>query len=74
MHQNEINHVMKEEGRRHAYFNSFSNRYLNPLTHMSDQDRIFPYNINTNSTTLAMRIEKNDNLEKIVDPIQNSLN
>ena len=47
---------------------------LNPLTHMSDQDRIFPYNINTNSTTLVMRIEKNENLEKIVDPIQNSLN
>ena len=34
---------------------------LNPLTHMSDQDRIFPYNINTNSTTLVMRIEKNEN-------------
>ena len=41
---------------------------------MSDQDRISPYYINTSSTTLEMRIEKNDNLEKIVDPIQNSLN
>ena len=65
---------MKGEGRRHAYFNSFSNRYLNPLIPMSDQDRISPYYINTNSNTLVMRIEKNDNLEKIVDPIQNSLN
>ena len=41
---------------------------------MSDQDRISPYYINTNSNTLVMRIEKNNNLEKIVDPIQNSLN
>ena len=35
---------------------------FNPLTPMSDQDRISPYNINTISTRLVMRIEKNINL------------
>ena len=31
----------------------------NPLTPMSDQDRILPYNINTISRRQVMRIEKN---------------
>ena len=35
---------------------------LNPLTPMSDQDRISPYNINTISTGQVMRIQKNINL------------
>ena len=52
----------------------FQTDTLTPLIPMSDQDRISPYNINTNSNTLVMRIEKKNNLEKIVDPIQNSLN
>ena len=35
---------------------------LNPLTPMSDQNRISPYNINTVSTRQVMRIKKNINL------------
>ena len=31
---------------------------LNPLTPMSDQDRISPYNINTISSRKVMRIKK----------------
>ena len=34
---------------------------LNPLTPMSDQDRISPYNINTISSRQVMRIKKNIN-------------
>ena len=45
---------------------------VNPLTPMSDQSRISPYNINT-SFRKVMRIKKNINLG-IVDPILNSLN
>ena len=33
--------------------------YINPLTPMSDQDRISPYNINTISSRQLMRITKN---------------
>ena len=35
--------------------------YIDPLTTMSDQDRISPYNINTTSSRLVMRIKKNLN-------------
>ena len=35
---------------------------INPLTPVSDQDRISPYNINTISTREVMRIQKNINL------------
>ena len=35
---------------------------INPLTPISDQDRISPYNINTISTRKVMRIKKNINL------------
>ena len=49
------------------------NRFLNPLTPISDQNRISLYNINTISTRQVMRIKKNINLE-IVDSILNSLN
>ena len=35
---------------------------FNPITPMSDQDRIFPYNINTTLTRQVMRIKKNINL------------
>ena len=38
---------------------------VNPLTPMSDQDRISPYNINTMSTRQVMRIQKNINLGMI---------
>ena len=34
---------------------------INPLTPMSDQDRISPYNINTISRRQVMRIKKNIN-------------
>ena len=34
---------------------------LNPLTLMSDQDRISPYNINTISSRQVMRKKKNIN-------------
>ena len=48
-------------------------RFLNPLTPISNQNRISLYNINTISTRQVMRIKKNINLE-IVDSILNSLN
>ena len=48
-------------------------RFLNPLTPISDQNRISLYSINTISTRQVMRIKKNINLE-IVDSILNSLN
>ena len=35
--------------------------YVNPLTPMSDQDRISPYNINTISSRQVMRIKKSIN-------------
>ena len=35
---------------------------LNPLTPMSSQDRISPFNINKISTRYVMRIKKNINL------------
>ena len=35
--------------------------YIDPLTTMSDQDRISPYNINTTSSRQVMRIKKNLN-------------
>ena len=38
---------------------------FSPLTPMSDQDRISPYNINTVSSRQVMRIEKNINLGMI---------
>ena len=39
-----------------------SDSCFNPLTLMSDQDRISPYNINTISSRQVMRIKKNINL------------
>ena len=39
----------------------YPSNWLNPLTHMSDQDRISPYNINTRPSRQVMRIEKNLN-------------
>ena len=39
--------------------------FFNPLTPMSDQDRISPYNIYTISTKEVMRINKNINLGTI---------
>ena len=38
---------------------------VNPLIPMRDQDRISPYNINTISTRLVMRMKNNINLEII---------
>ena len=35
-----------------------SNDGINPLTPMSDQDRISPYNINTISSRQVMRLKK----------------
>ena len=45
----------------------FQERYMNynhfnPLTPMSDQDRISPYNIDTISSRQGMRVKKNINL------------
>ena len=36
--------------------------YVNPLTHMSDQDRIYPHNINSISTRWVIRTKKIINL------------
>ena len=50
----------------HANNNSQINNRLsysfNPLSPMSDQDRFSPYNINTTSTRLMMRIKKTINV------------
>ena len=45
---------------------------VNPLTPMSDQDRIFPYSINTTSSTQVKRKNENMNYGLLVDPISNS--
>ena len=37
------------------------NLFFNPLTPMSDQDKISPYNIDTISSRQVMRIKKNIN-------------
>ena len=47
--------------------------YLHPLTPMSDQDRISPYNIITISSRLVMRIKKLSTRGLLIDPIPNSL-
>ena len=47
---------------------------LNPLTPMSDQDRISPYNINTISSRQVMRIKKILIRELLFDPTPNSPN
>ena len=41
--------------------NSIQGAIFIPLTPMSDQDQIFPYNINTLSTKWVTRIKKNIN-------------
>ena len=46
----------------------------NPLTPMSDQDRISPCNINTISSIQVMRTKKISVKGLLVDPIPNSLN
>ena len=45
---------------------------VNPLTPMSDQDRIFPYSINTTSSTQVKRKKENMNYGLLVDPVSNS--
>ena len=50
-----------------------SDSCFNPLTLMSDQDRISPYNINTISSTQVMRKKKISAKGSLVDPITNSL-
>ena len=45
-----------------ASYNLVIGKLFNPLTPISDQDRISPYNINTISTRKVMRIKKNINL------------
>ena len=39
-----------------------NSKSFNPLTPMSDQDRISPYNISTISSRQVMRIKKNINI------------
>ena len=45
---------------------------VNPLTPMSDQDRISSYNINTTSSTQVKRKKENMNYGLLVDPVSNS--
>ena len=49
--------------RKGAYKNleALDGELINPLTPISDQDRISPYNVNTISSRQVMRIEKNIN-------------
>ena len=47
---------------------------LTLLTHLSDQYRISPYNIDTISGRVVMRITKTSNKELLVNSIPNSLN
>ena len=44
---------------------STDNNLFNPLNPMSDQDRIFPYNVSTISSRQVMRINKNISLGTI---------
>ena len=44
------------------YYGGKQNMYsVNPLTPMTDEDWISPYNINTISSTLVMRVKKSIN-------------
>ena len=45
---------------------------FNPLTPMSDQDRISPYNINTISIRQVMRMKKYKFEDFLVHPVPNS--
>ena len=61
-----LNNIKKElnEHNVHAFLKKFKNETLsafNPLTPMSDQDRISPYYIFTISSRQVMRIKKNIN-------------
>ena len=52
-----------------------SHFWFNPLTLMSDQGRISPYNINTESSRLVRRMKKKYSIRELqVDPIPNSPN
>ena len=48
--------------------------FFNPLTPISDQDRISPHNINLISSIQVMRIKENISQGLFVDPIPNFLN
>ena len=50
------------------------NTLFNPLSPMSDQDRISPYNVITISSRQVMRIEKILIRGLLVDPLPNSPN
>ena len=45
---------------------------FHPVTPMSDQDRISPYNINTITIKQVMRIKKYKFKDFLVDPVPNS--
>ena len=51
--------TVQRRGHRTVYLNSKEKFFINPLTPVSDQDRISPYNINTMSSRQVTRIKKN---------------
>ena len=46
---------------RRLFIHGEKKKKNNPLTPMSDEDKIFPYNINTVSSRQVMRMKKNIN-------------
>ena len=57
-----INPTRKDIFTKYRLKKQWNTASFNPLTPMSDQDRISPNNINTKSTKRVMRIKKNINL------------
>ena len=58
------------EDKVQMFLSSLEKNMLNPITPMSDQDRISPYNINTISRKDEMRIRKISIRKILVDLIQ----
>ena len=63
---------MSSDKDQHSVLSKFC--VINPLTPMSDQERISPHNINTISSRQVMRIKKNVIKGLFFDPMTNSPN
>ena len=65
---------MKKVSERCMLINAVKKNLTNPLTPMSDQDRISPHNVNTISSRQVMRLKKIEIKGLLVDLFSNSPN
>ena len=70
LYKNESADAKGENGNSPLWWSYFAN----PLTPMSDQNRVSPYNINTILSRKVMRIYQNIKKQLLVDPIPSSPN